>query len=319
MAIETGVQIFEALCLFIILGNIIFTYHQLGRNGSTVNNWGNALAQTIVLAWAIVGWVALDDGTLFTRDARLKAFQSVGVLNIAGFGLQLAMTLKWLPVTRQSLHYRPIYNKLLIALTILVGLICLVLVLLAAALVGTPTQIEMYARFGMTVWGGYSSLLAIAIAATVGAMVVRTKRKVLQTTSFDKDQTDMATWLGRLGYVLYAGSGVVAAVVLLVCVLFALARGNGASNRIAAAIVKLGGCIVMSWLLFIIFTIRHVTAINQRFPSAAGTARSSGGYGNNRAPSSPLSTKPFGRQSLTWSRSVDLEASDRGPRGFVIR
>ncbi|KAJ3273607.1 hypothetical protein HK104_004251 [Borealophlyctis nickersoniae] len=332
MPINPSVQTLEALSFTTILCNVVFTVHQLGRHGPTFNNWGNAIAQMICMVWVVVSWIGLDDGSLFADGGvRLSAFRACGITQLVGeyllcawnvkidkrlltgvttgFGLQLAMVLKWLPVTQQCLHYKPIWNKLVIILSTIICLICLVFILMSAALVGSALQIEQYVRFGVTVWGGYSSLLSLLVAATVAAMVVRTKRNVVRVMGrFDEDQERTVRWMGRVVKVMIGGSVVVAVVVILLCIMFATA-GHSTYNRLAVAITKFGGCIVQSWLLFIIFTIRNVSSIRKRY--ASGSV-----FSSSPLPTHSYPVKPF--ESFPMSSSHSSSVPSSLPK-FVLR
>ncbi|KAJ3296168.1 hypothetical protein HK104_001905 [Borealophlyctis nickersoniae] len=327
---EIAIHTIEAISLTIIVSNVIYSYYQLVRRGRTSTNWGNAIAQTVCLAWCIVSWIALDVRRVVIQDVttKLHIYQSIGLINLTGFGLQLAMMLKWLPATQQCLRYNRIYNKLIVGLSGLLFAACVALVIVGMTKLKASAGLEPYSRIGMTLWGGYSCLLSIGIAGTVAAMVLRVKRNVLRAQSRHEksDHEDTAQWLDRVNRVLYAGNGMVSIVVVVACVVFGTAQ---AGDRLAASVVKIAGAITLSWLLFNIHTIRTVSTISQQYRNSSSSGisntpnyhhqssphhHSSSGAGSFHHPAYPANTYPN-----TGFLKIQSKGGSGGSESFVMK
>ncbi|KAJ3277725.1 hypothetical protein HK104_003034 [Borealophlyctis nickersoniae] len=238
-AYEIILNTIEAACLLIVLCNVTYAYFQLGLQ-RTWSNWGTALAQTSALVWAILSWVVLDvkKFILSSEEVRVRILQSIGPFILLAFGLQLSIVLKWLPATQQCLHYNPHINTAILTVTSLIFLASTTCIILGITRMQAGMGIDPLAKFGQTIWGGYSMLLAMAIAGTVAATVLRIKKQVLETrTKFiEKGQYDKTVaWLTRISRVIVVGNVLVAAVVIAGCATFIRAR---AGERLPASLAK---------------------------------------------------------------------------------
>ncbi|KAJ3279758.1 hypothetical protein HK104_001178 [Borealophlyctis nickersoniae] len=192
-------------------------------------------------------------------------YQTCAVFQICSFGLQFAIVLQYLQATQQCLQYRLLWNKLIISLSLLIFLVSAVLVFMGMATVRAETGLNAPMRFGFAIFGAYSSITSIVIAAAVAVMVLHTKRNVVRAREREQPEyAETAKWLESIGRRMAVITLLFVSMTLGVIVYFGRAK---AGDRLAATIIKLDGVLIQSWLLYLIHAIRTVSEISTQFGS----------------------------------------------------